>query len=105
MNERQREYFREKLMRWREDALSGSQVAARLEQFATAHADLGSWASIEGAQSFMSDFCLIKTAMMRRVIEPSPIAPLRRPRLQLLLWLLGRSAGDEGISRCASCGL
>jgi DnaK suppressor protein len=53
MNEQQREYFRRKLMRWREDILRGSNETLRqLKEEESRVADMSDWASFETERNF-----------------------------------------------------
>jgi DnaK suppressor protein len=53
MNEQQREYFRRKLMSWREDILRGSNETLRqLKEEESRVADMSDWASFETERNF-----------------------------------------------------
>ena len=53
MNEQQREYFRQRLLMWREDILRGSNETLRqLKEEDTRVADMSDWASFETERNF-----------------------------------------------------
>jgi DnaK suppressor protein len=53
MNDQQREYFRRKLMSWREDILRGSNETLRqLKEEESRVADMSDWASVETERNF-----------------------------------------------------